>query len=681
MSDFLLEIGLEEVPAGKIIGVIDNFKSNLENELLAKEIPFKKIDTLGTSRRFTVIIRDIAEKGRELLVENKGPSLQGAFKDGEPTKALQGFCKGQGIEVSDVVIKELKGSEYVYCVKKIPGAEVKKILPEILTASLNNLYFSKPMNWGTNKTAFIRPIRSIVALWDEEVIEFEYAGIKADRYTTGHRFLSSAQVEITKVTSYEEEMAKAFVVVDINKRRKIIEEGITRLAESIDAKALLEEDLLDEVNFLVEYPTAFLADFDQIYLKLPKEVIITTMVNNQKYFPVVAIDNTLLNYFIGVRCGNDQFLDNVIKGNQKVLKARLEDAVFFYNEDLKKPLLELRDKLDKVIYQEKLGSVGEKIDRIKILSKYIADKLEYQDENIELAASLAKMDLATHMVYEFPELQGIMGYYYALEEGYHREVALSILEHYKPVAAGDMVPSSDLGIIIALSDKIDTLTSIVKAGLIPKGSQDPYGLRRIALGIIRIIIENQKHISIKDLLVKSQSNLPELEDQKLDFYLDFLMVRFRSYMEKEGLSYDLIDSILALEFDDLYTLYLKAIALKKYSSDKGFIDLINLLTRVSNIVKDAESEVYDKNKLMEKAEIILEENFSAVKAEFDELYIDEDFIGCLNSLGKLKESLDDFFNEVMVMVEDEEIKNNRISLLNSIRKLGEKLFIAKKIVN
>ena len=225
------------------------------------------------------------------------------------------------------------------------------------------------------------------------------------------------------------------------------------------------------------------------------------------------------------------------------------------------------------------------------------------------------------------------------------------------------------------------MTSIVKAGLIPKGSQDPYGLRRIALGIIRIIIENQKHISIKDLLVKSQSNLPEIEDQKLDFYLDFLMVRFRSYLEKDGLSYDLIDSILALEFDDLYTLYLKAMALKQYSSDKGFIDLINLLTRVSNIVKDDESEVYDKNKLMEKAEIILEENFSAVKVEFDELYIAEDFIGCLNSLGKLKESLDDFFNEVMVMVEDEEIKNNRISLLNSIRKLGEKLFIAKKIVN
>ena len=681
MSDFLLELGLEEVSAKKILGVIEDLRVNMEKELKEYEIPFDKIETYGTSRRIAVIIKDIAESGRDLVVENKGPSLQGAYKDGEPTRALIGFCQDQSISFEEVVVKELKGSEYIYAIKKIPGVKVREVLPEILKKVLANLYFAKPMYWGEGRVSFTRPIRTIVSLWDDEVIDFTYAEVKSNRKTKGHRFLSQGYISISDAESYVEEMEKAFVIVDISKRKKIIEEGIRNLAEEIKGRAIIDHELLEEVNFLVEYPTAFLGDFENSYLKLPKEVNITTMVNNQKYFPVVSENDLLLNYFIGVRCGNKDNMENVVKGNKRVLKARLEDGVFFYNEDLKVPLLDLRPKLDKVIYQEKLGTLGDKIERIKVLSRYLAEKLNYEGEDLEVAASLAKMDLGTHMVYEFPELQGIMGCYYALEEGYKKEIALSIREHYQPVSAEDEVPKSDLGLILALSDKVDTLTSIVKAGLIPKGSQDPYGLRRIALGIIRILVENQRYLEIDKFLDKSRKNLEALEDSGLDFYLDFLKVRFKSYLEKEGLRYDLIDSILALEFKDIYTLYLKAVTLKEFSQDENFDDLIILLKRISNIVKDDKAGNYDEAIFLEEGEINLGKAYQEVKAIFNEEYEKENYYGSLKALGKIKEPLDKFFDSVMVMVEDKKMRNNRIALLKAIKNLGERIFIASKIVN
>lgn len=681
MSDFLFEIGLEEVPAGKILGVINELKVNIEKELKEREIPFFSIKSYGTSRRIAFIISGLEKKGKDLVVENRGPSVKGAYKDGEATKAVLGFCKGQGIELEDIVIKEVKGNEYVFAIKEIPGVKVKEVLPEVLKKALDDLYFSKPMYWGNNDIAFIRPIRTLITLWDDEIIPFSYAGVETGRKGRGHRFLFDGEVTINSVNDYVEKMREAFVIVDMDERKKTIEEGIYDITKKIGAKFVIDSDLLEEVNFLVEYPTPFLGEFEKDYLKLPKEVIITTMVNNQKYFPVFSKDDSLLNYFIGVRCGDSRFIENVIRGNGKVLKARLEDAIFFYKEDKKVSLLSLRGKLDKVIYQEKLGSIGDKIDRIGLLSKDIASKLDYAGKDLDVAVNLSKMDLATHMVYEFTELQGIMGYYYALEEGYSKDVALSIKEHYQPVSAGDDVPHGDLGIIVALADKIDTLTSIVKAGLIPKGSQDPYGLRRIALGIIRILVENRKYVSIRELLEKSQSNVSSLADVDIEFYIDFLKVRFKSYLEKEGLRYDLIDSILALDFDDIYTLYMKAVVLKEYSLDDGFSNLINLLKRVSNIVKESKEVDYSKEDLVEEKEVVLEGEFVKVKEEFNNLYAKEDYYGCLSVLGKLEKPLDEFFDSVMVMVDDEKIRNNRISLLNSIKVLGDEIFIASKIVN
>lgn len=681
MSDFLLELGLEEVPAKKILRVIEDLKLNIEKELKEYAIPFEKIDTYGTSRRIAVIIKNIAESGRDLVLENKGPSLQGAYKDGKPTKALLGFCQGQNISLDKVVVKELKGLEYVYAVKKILGVKTKKALPDILKKTLENLYFSKAMYWGDGKFPFIRPIRTIVSLWNEETIDFNYANVKSGRKTKGHRFLSQGYISISKVKNYTTELEKAFIIVDISKRKKIIEDGINCLVREIGVKAVIDPELLEEVNFLVEYPTVFLGDFEESYLKLPREVIITIMVNNQKYFPVVSKEGLLLNYFIGVRCGNKDSIENVVNGNKKVLKARLEDGVFFYNEDLKTQLLDLRHKMNKVIYQEKLGTLGDKIERVKILSRYLSQELSYGGEDLDAAVSLIKTDLGTRMVYEFPELQGIMGYYYALKEGYKKEIALSIKEHYQPITSGDEVPQNDLSIILALSDKVDTLTSIVKAGLIPKGSQDLYGLRRIALGIIRILIENKKYLEIDKFLEKSRNNLNNLDDLGLDFYLDFLKARFRSYLKKEGLRYDLIDSILTLEFKDIYTLYLKALTLKKFSHNENFDDLVILLKRISNIVKDNKSKIYDKAIFLEEVEDNLERAYKEVKVVFDREYEKENYYGSLKALSKIKEPLDEFFNLVMVMVDDEKIRNNRIALLRAIKSLGERIFIASKIVN
>lgn len=681
MADYLLEIGLEEVPAGTIDDVISQLSNKLLANLAEKSISFESFKTFGTPRRIAIRIFGLAEKGESITIETKGPSVKAAYKDGEPTRALEGFCRGQGITIDNLVIKNLNNDEYVYAIKDIEGVDVKNELAGFVVNAISNINFSKPMYWGQGLIQFIRPIRTLISIWNDEILPLEYGGIKAGRKSRGHRFLFNGEIEVAKAKDYEAALESAFVIVDKDVRKQMVLDGISRLEQEQNYKVIVTEDLLQEVLYLVEYPTVFVGRFDPDYLKLPKEAITTTMVNNQKYFPVTDEDGKIMPYFIGVRCGNDFSIDKVISGNEKVLKARLEDARFFFMEDKKVPLLDLRSKLDKVIYQKKLGTIGDKIDRIVNVSKYLGDKLDYKGEDLLVAAKLAKMDLASHMVYEFPELQGIMGYYYSLLEGYNENIALSIKEHYMPINASDDVPRSKEGIIVGLADKIDSITSIFKVGLIPSGSQDPYALRRTALGIIRTIIENELTISIKDLLTYSQEQTKNLENQDINIYLEFFKTRFKSYLEKEGFRFDIIDSIFALEFDDIFDLYKKAKALRKYSEDENFNVVVGLLVRINNIVKNNLGKNFDKDLLKDDYEIKLVKELEKMSVPFEEYLRESNYIDCYKQLELLKVPLDEFFLNVMVMVDDESIRNNRINLLISIKKLGDNLFTANKIVS
>lgn len=681
MADYLLEIGLEEVPAGTIDDVISQLSNKLLTHLTDKRISYDSFETFGTPRRIALRINGLAEKGESITIETKGPSVKAAYKDGEPTKALAGFCRGQGIAVEKLVVKKLNNEEYVYAIKDIEGVDVKAELAGFVITAINSINFSKPMYWGDGLIQFIRPIRTLISIWNDEILPLEFGGIVADRKSRGHRFLFDGEIEVSSATDYEETLASAYVIVDKEVRKQLVLDGIANKEQELNCKVIVTDELLQEVLYLVEYPTVFVGRFDQDYLKLPKEAITTTMVNNQKYFPVTDEYGKIMPYFIGVRCGNDFSIDKVISGNEKVLKARLEDARFFFMEDKKVPLLELRSKLDKVIYQKQLGTIGDKIDRIVSVSKYLGDKLDYKEDDLLVAARIAKMDLASHMVYEFPELQGIMGYYYSLLEGYSENIAISIKEHYMPINAGDDVPRSMEGIVVGLADKIDSITSIFKAGLIPSGSQDPYALRRMALGIIRTIIENELTISIKDLLSYSQKQTKSLENLDINLYLEFFKTRFKSFLEKEGFRFDIIDSIFALDFDDILDLYKKALALRTYSNDENYNVVVGLLVRINNIVKNSSGKEYDKNLLQDDYEIKLAKELEVIINSFEENSNKGNYINCYKLLEVLKVPLDEFFENVMVMVDDEAIRNNRINLLISIKNLGDKLFSASKIVS
>ena len=681
MVDYLLEIGLEEVPAGTIDDVISQLSNKLMTILSDKRISYDSFKTFGTPRRIALRINGLAEKGDSITLETKGPSVKSAYKDGEPTKALEGFCRSQGITADSLVVKKLNNDEYVYAIKDIEGVDVRAELAGFVVAAISSVNFSKPMFWGDGLIQFIRPIRTLISIWNEEILPLEYGGIVADRKSRGHRFLFNGEIEVRSAVDYEETLASAYVIVDKDVRKELVLKGIKEKEKELNSKVIVTDELLQEVLYLVEYPTVFVGSYNKDYLKLPKEAITTTMVNNQKYFPVTDEIGNIKPYFIGVRCGNDFSMDKVITGNEKVLKARLEDARFFFLEDQKVPLLDLRTKLDKVIYQKQLGTIGDKIDRIVSISKYLGDRLGYEGNDLLVAANIAKMDLASHMVYEFPELQGIMGYYYSLLEGYGENIAISVKEHYMPINAVDDVPKSMEGIIVGLADKIDSITSIFKTGLIPSGSQDPYALRRMALGIIRTIIENELTISIKDLLAYSQEQTKSLDNLDINVYLEFFKTRFKSYLEKEGIRFDIIDSIFSLEFDDILDLYKKALALKKYSDDENFNIVVGLLVRINNIVKNSPGNEYDKKLLKDGYEIKLAKEMERIIVPFEKNEKSRNYINCYKLLEELKLPLDEFFENVMVMVEDDSVRNNRINLLINIKNLGHKLFNASKIVS
>lgn len=705
MEKLLFEIGTEEIPAKFMPGILAQLKEMAEKKMAELRIPFEAVKVYGTPRRMTFIASGVAEAQADSTVEAKGPSVKIAFVNGSPSKAALGFARGQGVDVKDLVVRD----EYVYAVKHLAGAEVKALLPELLLDILHSLNFPKNMRWADHEFKFVRPIRWLVALFGDEVIPVEITGVKSGKFSRGHRFLrpsavnsakehesfidaakaafdtaankvkntvasavigTTGAVEIPNADAYEKTLYDNFVMVDQDARRELIRQQVTDLGIAEGGHVEIDEDLLEEVNYLVEWPTALCGKFEDKFLTLPKECIITPMRDHQRYFPVMAEDGSLLNKFITVRNGGSDHLEVVAHGNERVLRARLSDAEFFFNEDRKQKLVDRLEKLKTVSFQEGLGNMNDKSNRLVQAANMLAMAInaKVEKEKLERAALLCKCDLVTGMVVEFTELQGIMGREYAKLDGEAPEVALGIFEHYLPRFAGDELPQTDIGRIVGIADKLDNICATFSRGLAPTGSQDPYALRRQALGIINILIDADYHISLYKVVAGILYLLqiaPEQTAKLVPQIVEFMKQRLRNMLIDQGIRYDVVDAVLAEKRnDDFADLHARAIALNKFVASEQAPALIQAATRVANLCKKIESETAINPQLFEtEAETALHQATIAASKEVLAATVKYDYALVLEQAALLVEPINKFFDDVMVMVDDEKVKNNRLALL------------------
>ena len=680
--ELLLEIGTEEIPAHAMPNILSQLKTLAETAFKDARISIGEVKTLGTPRRLALIINDVEEQQADISEEKRGPSAKIAFDaDGKPSKAAIGFARGQKVDPADLITKD----GYVYAVVHEKGHAVDELLKGILPKIICDLNFPNNMRWGDLDFKFIRPLRWIVALFGDEVIPFEVAKVQSGKKSRGHRFLGDSEFEIAKASDYVVACEKEFVIVDQEQRRSMIVAEIEAVAKECGGKAEITDDLLEEVLYLVEYPTALAGKFDTQYLKLPAEAVITPMRDHQRYFPVKTFEGELMPLFITIRNGGREYLDIVQHGNERVLKARLEDAQFFFNEDRKKSLEQHRDKLKTVVFQEGLGSIYEKTERLEKLATVIADILEVDSKDKEhaiRAAQLSKADLVTGMVTEFTELQGIMGREYAKLDGEDSAVFMAIDEHYMPRFAGDSQPKTTAGRIVSLADKIDNIVATFSRGLIPTGSQDPFALRRQALGIVNTIIEAKWSISINKIVDEAMTLLKitdEVGREKLQQDVaDFMRLRIKNVLS-DSVKYDVIDAVID-DVDDLYSVTLKAAALSDFVKTADSTKTIQSFVRVSNLAAKADSTDIKADLFTVDAEVTLYKAFEAIKVVAEELIGKNDYTGALEALQKLSMPINSFFDSVMVMDDDLKIRGNRLALLKSMDNLLSQVAAFGKIV-
>lgn len=697
MEKLLFEIGTEEIPAKFMPGILKQLQELAASKMQELRIPFEKIRVYGTPRRMTFIADGVAEVQADSIVEAKGPSVQIAFVSGSPSKAAMGFARGQGVDVNDL---EVRG-EYVYAVKHLEGQPIIDLLPTLLLDILESLSFPKTMRWADYDFRFVRPIRWLVALFGDKVIPVEITGVKSGKYSMGHRFIHQSMkdaietkgilnaainkmnntvysavvgmrgaVEIPNADAYLQILADNFVIADQDERRVLIRKQVSELAKKEGGIAEIDEDLLEEVNYLVEYPTALCGNFEEKFLTLPKEAIITPMREHQRYFPVLDAEGKLLNKFITVRNGGSEFLDVVAHGNERVLRARLSDAEFFFNEDCKIKLEDRLEKLKTVSFQEGLGNMYDKSERLAKLSAMVkfAVNIKVNEDNLKRTAMLAKTDLVAGMVVEFTELQGVMGREYAKLDGENAEVAQGIYEHYLPRFAGDELPTATIGRLVGISDKLDNIVATFSRGLAPTGSQDPYALRRQALGIINILINSNYHLPLIKIIAGALYllNVKAEETGKLvPQILEFFKLRLKNMMIDQGIRYDVVDAVLAEErADDLLDIYERCQALNAYITLPEAEEVIQASTRVCNLCKKIDTEVAISSALFaDPAEQELYDVLNRLNKELIPLIVTYDYAGALKLAKQVVEPVNKFFESVMVMDDNVDVKNNRLALL------------------
>ncbi len=671
MRDLLLEIGVEELPARFILPAVKQLGELLETQLAAQRITFNEIQLFSTPRRLAVKVIGVALLQLDLEQEVKGPPKSIAFQDGVPTKAALGFARSQELEIDQLIVKELGGAEYLFAPKFQKGQPTKEVLTNILPEIITGLSFAKNMRWGNSQLRYARPLRWIVAMLGQEIVPCSVGNVASDNLTYGHRQLSTGPIVLTSASQYPHLLEESYVIVDYKQRRQRISQQIQALAKQSQAQVLTDEDLLTEVTNLVEYPTAFLGSFAQEYLAVPNDVLITSMKEHQRYFPLFDTQNQLLPAFIGVRNGADNHLHLVTAGNEKVLRARLSDAKFFFDEDRNQPLEDNVEKLKSVVFQEGLGTVYDKVERIQNLTKKLCDVLGYAEQKLacERTARLAKADLVSHMVYEFPELQGIMGAEYAQLAGEETLIVRGIVDHYKPRFAGDQLPESISGIIVGLADKLDSLVGYFGLGKIPTGSQDPFALRRQAQGIVAILWHKQLNGQLKqiiDLAIAGYETLfAEKSDELAVQVLEFLRGRIRVMFLDQGFRYDEVDAVLAGNCDQIPGLHQRVAVLNEFRTSKEFKDLLTAFERCSNLASKSTRTVIDKS-LLTSEDSAFKSVIDDVRTQCLQLLEAHRYQEYLATLAKTRPAIDAYFKAVMIMDKEEKVRQNRLELLHEV---------------
>ncbi|KGJ50814.1 glycine--tRNA ligase subunit beta [Paraclostridium dentum] len=686
MKNYLLfEIGVEELPARYVNSAMDQLKTNIVKSFNENRITFDEVNVYSTPRRLTVIVNNICEKQSDLEEEVKGPAKRIAVDaEGNYTKPLLGFMKSKGIKEEDLYFKQVGKEEYAFGKIKQDGQLTSKVLKSILPEAIKSMTFPKAMRWGGKNMRFIRPIRWMVCILNDSVLDIELEGIVSSNTTKGHRFLGESEFEVNTLNEYLTKLEENFVILNQDERKELIKKQCDDVAKSLGGEIEFDEELLEEVTHLVEYPTAFYGEFDEDYAKLPKEVVITPMKQHQRYFPVLK-DGKLLPNFIAVRNGDSHRIDNVKKGNEKVLEARLADALFFYKEDTKKSLESYIEKLKTVVFQAKLGTVYDKSLRIEKLANDILEKLNETDikEDTLRAAKLCKADLVTGMVFEFTELQGVMGREYAKVSGENENVAEAIFEHYLPRFAGDILPATKSGIVLSIADKLDSIAGFFAIGIQPTGSQDPYALRRQALGIINILMDNNLDISLRELVLLTLDNYSFIEfdkDEVLNQIMEFFKDRIKNLFRDLGIRYDVIDAILSSNIDDIADMYARAKALNSWIDKGELVEMLTAFNRVATLAEKAETNEVNINLMREEAEFNLYQQFQEISSNVEHLLANKEYTKALDAFASLRPAIDNMFDSVMIMDKDEAIKNNRLAILKQIYDIMLNICDLSKIV-
>lgn len=664
-KDLLFEIGAEEIPAGFMPNILGQLKQLAETKLNDAHLPFESIATYGTPRRLALIVKGLADTSAEISERHKGPSASIAYDaDGNATKAAIGFARGKGLDVTDLVVED----GYIYAETKTAGVPAKDIVTDMLPQLITGLNFPKSMHWGNLDAKFVRPVRWLVALLDEDVIPVEFATVKSGNVTRGHRFLGADEITIKNASSYIDTLKENFVMVDQDARRELISKQLHDMAASKNASIVWDDDLLEEINYLVEWPTALCGGFEESYLALPDAAIITPMKDHQRYFPLIDQDGKLLPMFLTVRNGSDHSIEVVQAGNERVLRARLDDAKFFFNEDRKKPLIDRQDGLTKIVFQEGLGNLADKTERLLKLGRVFGEECGLHEDAavvLERATELAKTDLTTGMVTEFTELQGVMGKEYALLDGESPEVAEAIFEQYLPRFAGDVLPQTEAGKVLSIIDKVDNIVATFSRGLIPTGSQDPYALRRQTIGILNILLGSEWNISLRPIFKASMEflNVPEeKQDELLGQVEEFFTLRLKNIFLDREVPHHVIDLLLSnneLSVADAEGL-VNALLANRIDEN---VELVQAYTRMYNLVKDVEYTGVNSDLLKEDAEKELFEAASKASEASSAAWEAGDYDAVVAVPATLVPAINKFFEDVMVMDKDEAIKANRLQLV------------------
>lgn len=669
----LIELGTEELPPKSLKTLATAFYDNIRSQLDSNDLTYSAIKWFATPRRLAVQVINLNDKQADKVVEKRGPAVNVAFDDqGQPSKAAMGWARSNGITIEQAERLITPKGEWLLHKATVSGKTIHELVPDMVVMALNKLPIAKPMRWGSERTQFIRPVHTLTLMYGEQVIEGSALGVKSSNEVQGHRFHHQGLVTLKHADDYQAELLKAYVDVDYQVRQDKIIEQIKQTELDISAVALIDEDLLEEVTSLVEWPVTLVGTFDEDFLNVPAEPLIYSMKDHQKYFPVTDKEGKLVNKFIFVSNIESKDPQQVIFGNEKVIRPRLADAEFFFKTDKKQTLESRLITLETVLFQKQLGTLKAKSMRIADLSRVIAEQLDENSDDAYRAGLLSKTDLLSDMVLEFPQVQGTMGKYYALNDGENEAIAQALEDQYRPRYAGDSLPEATIGCAVAISDKIDTLVGIFGINQPPKGDKDPFALRRAAIGVIRIIIEKKLNLDLELLITESINLFGDklVNENTAENVLDFIMGRFRAFYQEQGIALDVIQAVLAkkpsapLDFEKR----IKAVSFFGELAEAATLAAAN--KRVGNILAKFDGQLYDgfKTELAsEQAEKDLADVFQRISLKVAPLMVDKNYQEALSELAQLKAPIDTFFDNVMVMSDDEAVKVNRLTLLNEIR--------------